>query len=194
MPIKRGAGIIPYALYQNQLLFLFHRTFSGRRAGLLVDFGGGCQASETHQQTAAREFVEETEAMFLADDPERADLARHADAQIQTTLNLIRDTQQKHPEWWCKRVRLADKRPKDWKTFFVQTAYKDIDLMNDLWEQDTQQRYKKRRELVWVDSGQLLNIFRHQPEQLWTRLRQLDGVEAVIGSIEQGHRPILEQS
>lgn len=33
-----GAGVIPISVADKQVRFLFHKTFSGRRAGYLMDF------------------------------------------------------------------------------------------------------------------------------------------------------------
>jgi hypothetical protein len=105
-PVKTGAGILPFALHGGRVRFLFHKTFSGRRSGLLVDFGGGAQAGETAFQTAAREFVEETEALFLAAD---VTLAARAGSeyrrQCKTVQALLARTQQEHADWWCRRRR-----------------------------------------------------------------------------------------
>lgn len=122
MKIKQGAGIIPFTLSDGQVYFLFHKTFSGRRAGHFVDFGGGSKRGESQQQTAAREFIEETEAMFLAEDPAQADLALHIASQIQIVLNLLQQTQQQHPDWWCQRHNTKHKKPKDWKTFSCRSS------------------------------------------------------------------------
>ncbi|MEN8179383.1 MAG: hypothetical protein ABFS39_12325 [Pseudomonadota bacterium] len=184
MSIKRGAGIIPFALSGGQIHFLFHKTFSGRRAGLLVDFGGGSLSGETQHQTAAREFVEETEAMFLNDHPEDANLSLHAESQIQVVLNLLQNTQRNHPDWWCQRLNVKGKKPKEWKTFFVEVEYKTLNRMNRLWEVNPQQLFKKRRELIWLTSDRLLDICINQPEKLWTRVRELDNAVSVIRSIE----------
>ena len=62
-----GAGVIPFCVRDRQVLFLFHKTFSGRRAGHLVDFGGGGETGESHTQTAIREFIEETETMYFSE-------------------------------------------------------------------------------------------------------------------------------
>ncbi|MDJ0808426.1 MAG: hypothetical protein QNJ78_16540 [Gammaproteobacteria bacterium] len=193
MRIKTGAGIIPYAVQDDQVCFLFHRTFSGRRAGLLVDFGGSCSRNETHFEAAAREFVEETEAMFLAEDPKEADLTRDTDVQIEIVLNLMRNTQDRHPDWFCRRISDRDK-PRDWKTFFMKVAFKNLDRMNALWERNPDQRFKKRRELVWITSDRLVELFHNDPQALWTRVRQLTGAIKVIRAIERYHRTIADIS
>jgi hypothetical protein len=116
-PVKTGAGVLPYALHEGRVLFLFHKTFSGRRAGLLVDFGGGAQAAETAFETAAREFVEETEGLFLAPDLRRA--SRVGDEyrrQFREMQALLARTQEAHANWWCRRHVQPGKQPERlWK-------------------------------------------------------------------------------
>ena len=36
-----GAGVIPFAEQDDKVCFLFQTTFSGRKTGHLIDFGGG---------------------------------------------------------------------------------------------------------------------------------------------------------
>ncbi len=184
MAIKKGAGIIPFTLSDGQVHFLFHKTFSGRRAGLIVDFGGRSLSGESQLQTAAREFIEETEAMFLAADPALAELALDKASQIQAVLNLLQQTQQRHPDRWCQRQNTKHKKPKNWRTYFLEVEYKTLDRINELWEANPQQRFKKRRELIWLTSDQLLDLFSNRPDKLWTRVRELNGVESVIRAIE----------
>ncbi len=171
------------ALSDGQVHFLFHKTFSGRRTGLLVDFGGGSRLGESQEQTAAREFVEETEAMFLADDPELADLDLHKESQIQTLLERLQASQNSHPDWCCRRRNSTAKKPKDWKTYFLQVDYQPLQQMNELWRQNPRKLFKKRRELVWLTRDQLLNLFENEQQKLWTRVRELEDAPAVIRSI-----------
>ena len=184
MGVKTGAGLIPFARRGDGVEFLFHRTFSGRRAGLLVDFGGGSRPRECQRDTALREFIEETEAMYLAADIHQVD---RSERFVQTQLPLLRDcfarTQQAHPHWWCRRSPAPGKPPKDWKTFFVELEYRDPAPINSAWAEDDGRRFAKRRELVWVPARELLAIFRRNPERLWTRLRELDDPLPIIREI-----------
>jgi hypothetical protein len=196
MGIKKGAGVIPFAWRDGTACFLFHKTFSGRRAGLLVDFGGGSQSAENQYQTAAREFIEETEAMFFADSCNAdSDARTQTESQYQLMLKMIEHTQRQHPEWWCRRGRVNDAKPRDWKTFFVEVDYRDIDDMNMAWAEDKHQRSRKRRELLWLSADQLLDAFDNRPETLWTRVRQLEGasdvVRAIVREAETGNRSKL---
>jgi 8-oxo-dGTP pyrophosphatase MutT (NUDIX family) len=183
-PARVGAGVLPFALHAGRVRFLLHKTFSGRRAGLLVDFGGGARAGETAFQTAAREFVEETEALFLA--PDMALAARAGSEyrrQLQEMQTLLERTRDAHVDWWCRRVVQPGKPARDWRTFFVEVGYRDVDGMNAAWAADEGRRFKKRRELVWVPADRLLEIFARHPEQLWKRVRELDAAPKLIRAI-----------
>ena len=176
MQLKAGAGVIPFAISDGQVCFLFHKTFSGRRAGLLVDFGGGSRSDELHLQTAAREFVEETDAMFFAANC-REDSTDQADSQYELMLRLIGHTQKQHPDWWCGRAG------RNWKTFFVEVEYRELADMNRAWEEDRSGRFKKRREILWIASGRLLEMLDNRPEALWKRLRHYQGLREGILAI-----------
>lgn len=184
MGVKTGAGLIPFARRGGDTLFLFHRTFSGRRAGLLVDFGGSSRPGELQSDTALREFIEETEAMYLADDIRRVDRSEpFVQAQMPALQACFERTQRAHPGWWCRRIPAPGKQPKDWKTFFVELGYRDLTEMNRAWAEDDGRRFAKRRELIWVPAEELLAIFDGEPERLWTRLRELEDPRPVIGEI-----------
>jgi len=184
MDIKTGAGVIPFSQVGGTSCFLFHKTFTGRRAGLLVDFGGGSHAGETQYQTAAREFIEETEAMFFTDsgndDSERP---MPIESQYQLMLQLIENTQNKHPQWCCRRGSVNDAKPRDWKTYFVEVDYRVVDEMNTAWAEDKHGRFKKRRELLWLTEEQLLDVFDNRPETLWKRVRELEGASDIVRAI-----------
>jgi hypothetical protein len=181
MIIKTGAGVIPFAIEHGSTFFLFHKTFSGRRAGLLVDFGGGSRAGETHMQTAAREFVEETEAMFFAGSC-NVEPGSGFRSQYQLMLQLIEQTQQQHPGWLCRR-RGKHGKPRDWKTYFVEVEYRSTAAMNTAWAQDTSGRFNKRRELLWLTSDQLIDIIDNRPDTLWKRIRDYQGLRDVVSAI-----------
>jgi 8-oxo-dGTP pyrophosphatase MutT (NUDIX family) len=185
MRTKTGAGVIPFAIRDGLHCFLFHKTFSGRRAGLLVDFGGGSRVGESHVQTAAREFVEETEAMFFAEHG-RGDLETLFQSQYRRMLHLIEQTQRRNPDWWCGRRNRSGDRPRDWKTFFVEVEYRDPTGMNRAWAEDSDGRFKKRRELVWLTAEELLDVIDNRPEALWKRIRAYDKLRDVILAITCG--------
>ena len=178
-----GASVIPFCVQDTQLLFLFHKTFSGRRAGKLVDFGGGTEPGENYRQTAIREFIEETETMFFSDKLHEASLTP-ARIQAQTPLleSLFDRTLQNHPDWWCRREQGGKTR--DWKTFFVEFGYRDVTAMNREWERDAGTRFKKRRELLWIPADSLIDIYEHSPDRLWKRVRQLIDAQQTIHSIK----------
>ena len=182
MEIRAGAGVIPFARWRGSTRFLFHKTFSGRRAGLLVDFGGGSRSGESHVQTAAREFIEETDAMFFAENCNQ-DPGRLFESQYLEMLQLIRHTQQLHPQWFCCRKKCNSGKPKDWKTFFVELDYRDPAEINRAWAGDTTGRFRKQRELVWLTSDQLIDIIHNNPERLWKRIREYRGLREVVRAI-----------
>lgn len=182
--VEKGAGLIPFCRVNGEVCFLFHKTFSGRRAGSLVDFGGGSDGDESHRQTAIREFIEETETLFFADDIQTA-VRTPEGIRSQTTIlgKLFDHTQDAHPEWRCRRMSGTKGGGKDWLTFFIAFDYKDVEGMNRVWEADRGKRFVKRRELIWVPAGELMQILDRQPEMLWKRLRKLEHMEVVVRAI-----------
>ena len=75
-----------------------------------------------------REFIEETEAMFLRENLKTSD--KDINSQFTVLANLLHKTQQQHPDGWCSRRRIKDRALKDWKTFFVEVDYKNLSSMN----------------------------------------------------------------
>jgi phosphatidylserine/phosphatidylglycerophosphate/cardiolipin synthase-like enzyme len=57
--------------------------------------------------------------------------------------------------------------------------------LNREWETDKVNRFKKRRELVWVSGNDLLEFYKHAPDKLWKRVRQLENAKKTIHSIVQ---------
>jgi 8-oxo-dGTP pyrophosphatase MutT (NUDIX family) len=179
-----GAGVIPFCVKDGEVRFLFHRTFSGRRAGCLVDFGGGSEPGENHRQTAIREFVEETETMFFSGNLADIASSRHRiESQIPLVEALFASTLDKYPDWWCSRESSARGKSRDWKTFFVEFEYRDVAAMNREWESDAGKRFTKRRELVWVPAATLCKYYSESPDRLWKRVRQLKCATETIQSI-----------
>lgn len=183
-----AAGLIPFVRHRQRTLFLFQRPFGGRKRGYLVDFGGGGEAGESYADTAIREFVEETETMYF--EPDLA-LAQRTPERIVAQCRLLQRylarTLYSHPEWRCRREPGNGYPPKDWISFFVELPYRDIQEMNREWLNDRSGRFKKPRELHWVEGGELLRIYREEPGRLWKRVRQLQGAGDVISGILAGH-------
>lgn len=179
-----GAGVIPFALADGKISFLFQTTFSGRKAGHLIDFGGGLGPGEDFQDAAIREFVEETETLYFADNVRQA--CRTADSverQIPIVRRLFDETLSSHPGWWCRRAQGNPVKPKSWRTFFIEFPYRDIDELNREWASDSIDRFKKRRELFWVRGAELLAIYDNAPDRLWRRVRQLENAKETIHAI-----------
>ncbi|MEW8107398.1 MAG: hypothetical protein AB2801_20515, partial [Candidatus Thiodiazotropha endolucinida] len=74
-------------------------------------------------------------------------------------------------------------QPKKWRTYFIEFPYRDIQALNREWQQDSMGRFKKRRELTWVASDELLALYANRPERLWKRVRQLESAPVLIQSI-----------
>jgi 8-oxo-dGTP pyrophosphatase MutT (NUDIX family) len=180
-----GAGVIPLAVKDEEVRFLFHKTFTGRKVGYLIDFGGGLGDGEDYRATAVREFVEETETMYLADDP---GVARRSEDRVREQITLVEEiferTLSEHPHWWRRRDPGNPEKPRDWRTYFIEFQYRDISILNSEWESDTSGRFKKRRELVWIPAGRLLELYALSPGDLWKRVRQLEDAETLIHEIQ----------
>jgi 8-oxo-dGTP pyrophosphatase MutT (NUDIX family) len=181
-----GAGVIPFAVTDGEVLFLFQKTFTGRKVGHLIDFGGGLGAGEDYVETAIREFVEETETMYFTDDIQHASrTSESVRNQIPVVAALFSKTLSAHPDWCCRRASENPFKTKQWKTYFIEFPYRDIESLNREWETDTAGRFKKRRELVWVSGNELLEIYGRTPDKLWKRVRQLEKAKETILSIMQ---------
>ena len=181
-----GAGVIPFAVSDNQVYFLFQFTFSGRKTGYLIDFGGGVGPGEDYRKAAAREFVEETETLYFSDDVSRAYRAEELVAgQIPIVEELFERSLRANPDWWCRRAPGDPPRSKQWRTFFIEFPYRDVAILNREWEADRSDRFKKRRELVWVSADELLAIYKHDPNRLWKRVRQLENAAGIVDAIRR---------
>ena len=179
-----GAGVIPFCMHEGTVWFLFQKTFTGRKTGHLVDFGGGGEPGESHRQTAIREFIEETETMYFSGNTRAAGLTQAAvEAQIPLLESLFEKTLRSHPDWWCQRGAGSKGKPRDWVTFFIEFEYRDVAAMNRAWELDAGTRFSKRRELLWFAADTLCAIYEHEPERLWKRVRQLINAKETIQSI-----------
>jgi 8-oxo-dGTP pyrophosphatase MutT (NUDIX family) len=181
-----GAGVIPFTVNGNEINFLFQTTFTGRKAGYLIDFGGGLGPDEGYRETAIREFVEETETMYFSDNLQQASRSvEKVKHQIPIVESFFNKTLAIHPDWWCRRASENPIKPKWWRTFFIEFPYRDITELNREWEADEVGRFKKRRELVWVTADELLAIYQNAPEKLWKRVRQLENATDTVNSILQ---------
>jgi 8-oxo-dGTP pyrophosphatase MutT (NUDIX family) len=185
-----GAGVIPLAINNGELLFLFQKTFSGRKTGYLIDFGGGLGDGEDYRATAMREFVEETETMYLTYDLEAA---QRSEDRVMRQLALVDEifehTLSVHPHWWLRRDSDGGKKPKDWRTYFIKFPFRNVQPLNNEWQSDSSGRFRKRRELVWIPADELLDIYAGSPDNLWKRVRQLENVETLIRDIQSSLLP-----
>jgi hypothetical protein len=179
-----GAGVIPFARCGDQVYFLFQTVFSGRKRGYLIDFGGGLGPGEDAKQAAIREFVEETETLYFADNPQLASrTAVRVGHQVPVVEALFEQTLAIHPDWWSPRAQGKRLEPKQWTTFFVEFPYRDVDPLNAEWEFDSGGRFKKQRKLIWLSGDELLFIYQQTPERLWKRVRELSDATRIVSEI-----------
>ena len=181
-----GAGVIPLTVRDDEVLFLFQHSFSGRKVGHLIDFGGGLGEGEGYRATAVREFVEETETMYLAEDLTMACRSeQRVREQVGRVDELFERTLSVHPHWWLRRAPGDNtEKPKDWRSYFIEFPFRDVAALNHEWLTDSSGRFKKRRTLEWVPADRLLDIYAHSPEQLWKRVRQLEDAPGLIREIQ----------
>ena len=194
-----GAGVIPFAVSDGKVYFLFQMTFTGRKVGYLIDFGGGLGEGEDYRETAIREFVEESETMYFSYDVQKASrTVESVENQIPIVRALFDEALTVYPDWCCRRAPWNPLKPKQWQTFFIEFPYRDIEVLNREWEADDVGRFKKRRELVWVSADELLAIYENAPDKLWKRVRQLENATETVQSIVQGKEswcaPVLPET
>ena len=167
---------------------MFQKTFTGRKTGYLIDFGGGLGAGEGYREAAIREFIEETETMYFSEDVQQASrTVARVRQQTPVVAALFAETLAAHPDWRCQRRPGNPLKPKQWQTFFIEFPYRDVEVLNREWEADRAGRFKKRRALVWVTADELLAIYANAPDKLWKRVRQLENAAGTVRSILQNN-------
>lgn len=180
-----GAGVIPLAVRNGEVHFLFQKTFTGRKVGYLIDFGGGLGEGESYRATAVREFVEESETMYFADDLRSACRSEQRIRQQITLVEaLFERTLSAHPHWWRRREPGAGSKARDWRTYFIEFPFRDVAALNSEWQADTSGRFRKRRELLWIPANRLLATYARSPRDLWKRVRQLEHPQTLIRDIQ----------
>jgi hypothetical protein len=181
-----GAGLLPFCVHQGEVKFLLQTVFEGRKTGFFNDFGGGTRDGESYRLAAMREFVEETETLYFADDLANTQRSPSIiEAQVAHLQQLFQTTHEAHPDWYCRRGSRHPERPRDWTTFFVEIPHRDLHPLNHAWELDAGQRFKKRRQLFWISATELLRLYQLEPERLWKRVRQLVGAQQIIRDIQK---------
>ena len=129
--------------------------------------------------------------MFFSDSDAEIKIAQRTPDRINRHLilmsQLFNQTLSAHPDWWCWREPGNKTPPKDWKTFFIEVHYRDLNDINREWalEDTPNSRFKKRRELHWLEADYLLDLYDSQAEKLWKRVRQLINAKEVIENIKQ---------
>eukprot|EP01118_Nematostelium_gracile_P001063 TRINITY_DN1105_c0_g1_i1.p1 TRINITY_DN1105_c0_g1~~TRINITY_DN1105_c0_g1_i1.p1 ORF type:complete len:183 (-),score=57.40 TRINITY_DN1105_c0_g1_i1:88-636(-) len=147
------AGILPFAIHDGEMYFLFHRTFVGKKMGTLIDMGGGISKEDNKdiKRTAAREFSEETAGLYFSEDPE-------ADAEFLHQDNMTEsDMQQGRVVRECtERVfEMLQKQPVwvfgGYKLHVLEIPYHDLKALNKAFE-----KAPKKREFLWVHVNDII--------------------------------------
>jgi len=144
-----GAGILPYAEYNNKIYFLFSREYIDGKvdSGLWSDFGGKSEKNELYFDTAVREGFEESSG-FLGD--------QNTIKKLVEKKTLFQITRNKYTTYIVK-IKYDKTLPKKFRDNFLQikkTHPELIDKKNGLYEKD---------QLKWIESSVLknkINLFR----------------------------------
>lgn len=157
-PRRGGAGILGYCVEPDgRVLFLLQQTFSGRKAGHLVDLGGAVDPGEAPWEAAQREFWEEG--------------GKHL-----VSREALRDLFVASQTW---EGVTFERRERGWTLFLVRFPHWDLGPLNSVPPPEG----SKRREFFWVDSAALLAAVDRRvaaeppregvpPRVVWKRLRK----------------------
>jgi len=188
-----GAGVLPFYIDQEkkEIFFLFHRIFRGKKKGFVVDWGGSTEPKELPQVTACREFIEETEGMFFAQDVNDSDKSpRTITLQTQQGLNLLHRTQR-----YCQAEHFLSS-PKSLLTyhlFLIETGNRPrlAQQMNERYSRE-EKAFSKRREVFWLSGAQVIDLLRdertlpiedHSP--LFVRVKKVSSLIQTIQNIQK---------
>lgn len=140
---KKGGGILPVAIYNSDIYFLFARETmipKTKISGQWSDFGGSHENGETVFETAIREGFEETNKIFKSIDQLRK----------QVKENLITKIEMKGYVTYLFEIKYDVNLPKKFKLDFEKTLQNDPDKINNL-----NGLYEKDR-LQWIKLEDLL--------------------------------------
>jgi len=142
-----NAGILPYAKIKGRFHFLLGKEASGRSKGTWADFGGGGKNSETTEQTAIREFTEETKAAF----------SQFKNGGRVYPQNRFTEAQAKSDEYIRERIKprggITNPGPKKFYTLYLA----QVDYLSPEEIMNGPYRHNEKDTFEWVDAQQFLN-------------------------------------
>lgn len=184
------AGVLLWTIdpIKKEPAFLFHKTFDGKKVGMIMDCGGGWKKEDGGDTkfTAAREFCEETMGFLVLSEKEKTQTKEH-------WLNLVKEVELKnandeksyHQHFQnvldnaiqqakthfsnCNEKNLIEIKP--WYSTFVSGYSVFIVKSNEMFDLDPlNQLYlkmKRRKEFFWIDFPTL----EKEKEKLHIRLK-----------------------
>lgn len=159
--IRKGAGVLPVAVYKGKIYLLLSREGYGRNKGFYSDFGGTADSSETIKETAIRESYEESNG-FLGTKSEIDKLIQN---KLITKLTSLTYTT------YVVEVTYDKNLPKTFKNNlkYAQKAFGNIMCKNGFYEKD---------KLKWVE---LTNIkkFLKELRPFYKKILTLDNLEKI---------------
>eukprot|EP01124_Arcella_intermedia_P020431 TRINITY_DN27905_c0_g1_i1.p1 TRINITY_DN27905_c0_g1~~TRINITY_DN27905_c0_g1_i1.p1 ORF type:complete len:207 (+),score=28.51 TRINITY_DN27905_c0_g1_i1:50-670(+) len=173
---QQGAGVVPFAVHNGEVLFLLHKTFQGAKKGTLIDWGGSTESRETPLQTAAREFVEETECMYFASDIP-SHLSRKSEPERTKQIALVEELLGKGTVGYCNsHFGLLS-----YRAFFAQFPYRDLSTINKRFQKAKEYGLEKTRQLEWVTTEQLLEgLSDKSSTPLFVRLKNINNLSKIV--------------
>ena len=153
--IKRGAGILPFARFNNKIYLFFGRENAEGNtsaAGKWSDFGGSHEKTETEYETALREGCEELSGIF---------------GDVETIVQMLKDTnitiESNTYYTYLMEVEYEKNKEEELKNIYIKTLKENPDLVykhNGLYEKD---RGK------WIELKEL-NSFRPNLRRWYNRM------------------------
>jgi len=146
MSLCNGAGVIPFCVRDDDVLFLFHTTFEGKKVGFLMDCGGRCFDDESSELNAAREFAEET-CGYLGFFTPSSNLKEEPHSSISGASNEMLH-KLRGPK--VLKVSFQSSLSSTYTVFFTRVEYVPQQLLS------LHVSANKKREFLWISSSSLL--------------------------------------
>jgi hypothetical protein len=196
-----GAGILPYAIdSKGNVNFLLHRTFKGKKARYLIDFGGSisnddCADSAPPLFTAIREFCEETaglitsenlddiqqnlENYFSKNNSEPFYFDNNITEETVQSSKLVKDAITSLYKHFKQQEEIIHTINNTYMLYFIEIKYIDLTLINEIFLKI----FKKIREFRWVSATDILT--NQTPLPLYDRARNSKNFLDIINKITQ---------